>query len=124
LEERLDTTIVVVSVMSWPMWTSVHWSTITKEGGGGHHGLDTVDRPEEFGVVGLDEDGRIVRFKRSPVQRRFSPTSSMLAYMSGARVLKEIPRGRSSISPSNCSPSCWRTVSLCTGCPSLDYGRT
>jgi mannose-1-phosphate guanylyltransferase len=56
--------------------------------------LTTVDRPEEFGIVGLDDDGRIVRFKEKPrTEEVFSNLINAGIYVLEARVLEDIPPG-------------------------------
>ena len=56
--------------------------------------LTTVERPEEFGIVGLDEDGRIVRFKEKPrTEEVFSNLINAGIYVLEARVLEDIPAG-------------------------------
>lgn len=54
--------------------------------------LTTVDRPEEFGIVGLDDDGRIVRFKEKPkTEEVFSNLINAGIYVLDKRALRDIP---------------------------------
>ncbi|MDW5561787.1 MAG: NDP-sugar synthase [Methanomassiliicoccus sp.] len=56
--------------------------------------LTTVDRPEEFGIVGLDDDGRIVRFKEKPrTEEVFSNLINAGIYVLEERALQDIPEG-------------------------------
>ncbi len=56
--------------------------------------LTTVERPEEFGIVGLDDEGRIVRFKEKPrTEEVFSNLINAGIYVLEARVLADIPAG-------------------------------
>jgi mannose-1-phosphate guanylyltransferase len=56
--------------------------------------LTTVERPEEFGIVGLDNEGRIVRFKEKPrTEEVFSNLINAGIYVLEARVLDDIPAG-------------------------------
>jgi len=56
--------------------------------------LTTVDRPEEFGIVGLDDDGRIVRFKEKPrPEEVFSNLINAGIYVLEKRAVQAIPEG-------------------------------
>jgi mannose-1-phosphate guanylyltransferase len=56
--------------------------------------LTTVERPEEFGIVGLDDEGRIVRFKEKPrAEEVFSNLINAGIYVLEARALDDIPAG-------------------------------
>lgn len=56
--------------------------------------LTTVDRPEEFGIVGLDEDGRIVRFKeKPPTEEVFSNLINAGIYVLERLAVENIPAG-------------------------------
>jgi len=56
--------------------------------------LTTVERPEEFGIVGLDEDGRITRFKEKPrTEEVFSNLINAGIYVLEKRALLDIPAG-------------------------------
>jgi mannose-1-phosphate guanylyltransferase len=56
--------------------------------------LTTVERPEEFGIVGLDGEGRIVRFKEKPrTEEVFSNLINAGIYVLESRVLEDIPAG-------------------------------
>jgi mannose-1-phosphate guanylyltransferase len=54
--------------------------------------LSTVDRPEEFGIVGLDDDGRIVRFKEKPrTEEVFSNLINAGIYVLERKAVENIP---------------------------------
>jgi len=56
--------------------------------------LTTVEKPEEFGIVGLDDDGRIARFKEKPrTEEVFSNLINAGIYVLEARVLEDVPPG-------------------------------
>ncbi|WP_019178590.1 sugar phosphate nucleotidyltransferase [Methanomassiliicoccus luminyensis] len=56
--------------------------------------LTTVDRPEEFGIVGLDDDGRIVRFKEKPrTEEVFSNLINAGIYVLEKEALDHVPEG-------------------------------
>lgn len=56
--------------------------------------LTTVERPEEFGIVGLDDDGRIQRFKEKPrTEEVFSNLINAGIYVLEKEVLAEVPEG-------------------------------
>lgn len=56
--------------------------------------LTTVERPEEFGIVGLDDDGRITRFKEKPrTEEVFSNLINAGIYVLEKRALLDIPAG-------------------------------
>jgi len=56
--------------------------------------LTTVERPEEFGIVGLDDTGRIERFKEKPrTEEVFSNLINAGIYVLERDVLPEIPQG-------------------------------
>jgi mannose-1-phosphate guanylyltransferase len=57
--------------------------------------LTTVDRPEEFGIVGLDPNNRIVRFKEKPASHEvFSNLINAGIYILEKEVLEYIPEGK------------------------------
>ncbi len=57
--------------------------------------LTTVDRPEEFGIVGLDEEGRIERFKeKPPAHQIFSHLINAGIYVLEKGVFQHIPEGQ------------------------------
>lgn len=57
--------------------------------------LTTVDNPSEFGIVGLDETGRIVRFKEKPKTKEeiFSNLINAGIYVLEPEALRAIPEG-------------------------------
>ncbi|MEA3199355.1 MAG: mannose-phosphate guanylyltransferase [Thermoplasmata archaeon] len=57
--------------------------------------LTTVDNPTEFGIVGLDETGRIVRFKEKPkAEEVFSNLVNAGIYVLSPEALREVPQGQ------------------------------
>ncbi len=95
LEDKLSGTIVVVSgdvLADVDIRSLVEYHR--RKGALATMALTTVDRPEEFGIVGLDDDGRIVRFKEKPkTEEVFSNLINAGIYVLEARVLKDIPPG-------------------------------
>ena len=70
--------------------------------------LKSVDNPLEFGVVIVDEEGRIERFLEKPSWGQvFSDTINTGIYVIEPEVLAGSRRASPSTSPSSCSPSCW-----------------
>jgi NDP-sugar pyrophosphorylase family protein len=58
-------------------------------------GLTTVENPSEFGIVGLDDEGRIVRFaEKPPPEEVFSNLINTGLYVLEPEVLKLIPGDR------------------------------
>ena len=57
--------------------------------------LTRVENPSEFGIVGLDNTGRIVRFKEKPKTKEetFSNLVNAGIYVLGPEALREIPEG-------------------------------
>jgi mannose-1-phosphate guanylyltransferase len=56
--------------------------------------LTTVSRPEEFGIVGLDESNRIVKFKEKPASHEvFSNLINAGIYILEKEVIEQIPEG-------------------------------
>ena len=56
--------------------------------------LTTVDRPEEFGIVGLDLSNRIVKFKEKPASHEvFSNLINAGIYILEKEVVEHIPEG-------------------------------
>ena len=57
--------------------------------------LTKVDNPSEFGIVGLDETGRIVRFKEKPKTKEetFSNLVNAGIYVLSPEALREVPEG-------------------------------
>lgn len=56
--------------------------------------LTTVDRPEEFGIVGLDPNNRIVKFKEKPASHEvFSNLINAGIYILERDVVEHIPEG-------------------------------
>lgn len=56
--------------------------------------LTTVENPTEFGIVGLDETGRIVRFKEKPKPEEvFSNLVNAGIYVLSPEALREVPQG-------------------------------
>jgi mannose-1-phosphate guanylyltransferase len=95
LEEELSGTIVVVS---GDVLADVDIRSLVamhrRKGALATMALTTVDRPEEFGIVGLDDDGRIVRFKEKPrTEEVFSNLINAGIYVLEKRALQDIPEG-------------------------------
>jgi mannose-1-phosphate guanylyltransferase len=95
LEKELGSTIVVVS---GDVLADVDLRSLValhrKKGALATMALTTVDRPEEFGIVGLDDDGRIVRFKEKPkTEEVFSNLINAGIYVLEKRALRDIPEG-------------------------------
>ncbi len=95
LERKLSGTIVVVSgdvLADVDIRSLVEYHH--RKGALATMALTTVDKPEEFGIVGLDDDGRIVRFKEKPRSEEvFSNLINAGIYVLEARVLEDIPPG-------------------------------
>ena len=69
-----------------------------KNGSVGTLGLWEVDDPTRFGIVGLDEDNRISRFKEKPTPEEvFSNLINAGSYIFNDDVFDWMPRGRHSI---------------------------
>lgn len=95
LEDELDGTVVVVS---GDVLADVDIRSLVamhrRKGALATMALTTVDRPEEFGIVGLDGDGRIVRFKEKPrTEEVFSNLINAGIYVLEKRALGDIPAG-------------------------------
>ncbi|MDH7508771.1 MAG: NDP-sugar synthase [Methanomassiliicoccales archaeon] len=95
LEEKLDETFVVASgdvladvdIKSLIEFHERHEADVTIA-------LTQVERPEEFGIVGLDDQGRILKFKEKPSpQEVFSNLINAGIYVLKKEVLAEIPFG-------------------------------
>lgn len=57
--------------------------------------LTQVENPTEFGIVGLDESGRIVRFKEKPkAEEVFSNLVNAGIYVLSPEALREVPQGQ------------------------------
>ena len=89
-------------------------------------GLKSVENPLEFGVVIIDEDGRVERFLEKPSWGQvFSDTINTGVYVLEPEVLRERARRTSrTTSPSSCSPTCCRAASRCTATSWRATGRT
>lgn len=69
-----------------------------RSGGAGTLGLWEVDDPSRYGIVGLDEDRRVTRFKEKPAPEEvFSHLINAGTYLLEPEVLDLIPPGRSSL---------------------------
>ena len=95
LEDRLEDTFIVAS---GDVLADVDMRSLVErhrhDGAVATMALTTVDRPEEFGIVGLDEDGRIIRFKEKPrTEEVFSNLINAGIYVLEREVLPEIPMG-------------------------------
>lgn len=95
LEDELSGTVVVVS---GDVLADVDIRSLVamhrRKGALATMALTTVDRPEEFGIVGLDDDGRIVRFKEKPrTEEVFSNLINAGIYVLEKRALRDIPEG-------------------------------
>jgi len=93
LQDRLDGTIVVVS---GDVLADVDIRSLVafhrEKGALATMALTTVERPEEFGIVGLDDDGRIMRFKEKPrTEEVFSNLINAGIYVLEPRALIDIP---------------------------------
>jgi mannose-1-phosphate guanylyltransferase len=95
LEKELGGTIVVVS---GDVLADVDIRSLVamhrRKGALATMALTTVDRPEEFGIVGLDDDGRIIRFKEKPkTEEVFSNLINAGIYVLDRKALQYIPEG-------------------------------
>ena len=95
LEDRLEDTFVVAS---GDVLADVDVRSLveqhSKRGAKATMALTTVERPEEFGIVGLDDSGRIERFKEKPrTEEVFSNLINAGIYVLEHEVLPEIPSG-------------------------------
>lgn len=95
LEDRLDGTFVVAS---GDVLADVDVRSLVeqheKRGAMATMALTTVERPEEFGIVGLDSSGRVERFKeKPPTEEVFSNLINAGIYVLERDVLPEIPSG-------------------------------
>lgn len=95
LEKKLDGRIVVVS---GDVLADVDVRSLIelheRKGALATMALTTVDKPEEFGIVGLNDGGRIMRFKEKPCpQEVFSNLINAGIYVLEPRVLEDIPPG-------------------------------
>lgn len=96
LEDHLDATFVVAS---GDVLADVDIHRLVEEhrrrGAVATMALTTVERPEEFGIVGLDDEGRIVRFKEKPrTEEVFSHLINAGIYVLEPEVLSEVPAGQ------------------------------
>jgi NDP-sugar pyrophosphorylase family protein len=95
LQDQLKGTIVVVSgdvLADVDIRSLVNYHR--EKGALATMALTTVDKPEEFGIVGLDTDGRIVRFKEKPkTEEVFSNLINAGIYVLEPRALHDIPTG-------------------------------
>jgi len=95
LESKLDGTFVVAS---GDVLADVDFKSLVAEhrrtGAIATMALTTVDRPEQFGIVGLDDDGRIVRFKEKPrTEEVFSNLINAGIYVLEKEALGHVPAG-------------------------------
>lgn len=95
LEDRLEDTFIVAS---GDVLADVDVRSLVDQhvrtGAMATMALTTVERPEEFGIVGLDDAGRIERFKEKPrTEEVFSNLINAGIYVLERDVLPEIPRG-------------------------------
>ncbi|MFP4196425.1 MAG: sugar phosphate nucleotidyltransferase [Methanomassiliicoccales archaeon] len=96
LEERMDDTFVVAS---GDVLADVDMAVLVDfhrtRGTTATMALTRVERPEEFGIVGLDEEGRIQRFKEKPApQEVFSNLVNAGIYVLEREALSYVPEGR------------------------------
>jgi mannose-1-phosphate guanylyltransferase len=96
LEDRIDGPFVVAS---GDVLADVDIGGLTEfhssKGAFGTMALTTVERPEEFGIVGLDQDGRIERFKEKPATNEvFSNLINAGIYVLEREALEHIPSGQ------------------------------
>jgi len=95
LESRIDGTFVVASgdvLADVDMRALIDYHG--SKGAFATMALTTVERPEEFGVVGLDENGRIERFKEKPSTREvFSNLVNAGIYILKREALDHVPEG-------------------------------
>ncbi len=95
LEDRLDPTFVVAS---GDVLADVDIGTIIefhrRKGAAVTIALTEVERPQEFGIVGLDETGRIVRFKEKPALHEvFSNLINAGIYVLERETVAHVPFG-------------------------------
>ncbi|NLI74663.1 MAG: NDP-sugar synthase [Euryarchaeota archaeon] len=95
LEDRLEDTFIVAS---GDVLADVNIHSLIKlhddTGAMATMALAAVDRPEEFGIVGLDNRGRIERFKEKPrTEEIFSNLVNAGIYVLERDVLLEMPEG-------------------------------
>jgi len=95
LEDRLEDTFVVAS---GDVLADVDVRALVeghrRNGAKATMALTTVERTEEFGIVGLDDRGRIVRFKEKPrPEESFSNLINAGIYVLEREVVPEIPAG-------------------------------
>ena len=58
-------------------------------------GLTEVERPEQFGIVGISSDGRVQRFKEKPrPEEVFSNVINSGTYVLSKKILELVPEGR------------------------------
>jgi mannose-1-phosphate guanylyltransferase len=95
LEDRLDDTFLVGS---GDTLTDADLSKLTdlhfRSGAVATMGLTEVERPEQFGIVGMDQAGRIERFKEKPkTEEVFSNVINAGTYVLEKEALAHIPAG-------------------------------
>jgi mannose-1-phosphate guanylyltransferase len=95
LEDRLDDTFLVGS---GDTLTDADLSKLTdlhfRSGAVATMGLTEVERPEQFGIVGMDRAGRIERFKEKPkTEEVFSNVINAGTYVLEKEALSHIPAG-------------------------------
>lgn len=96
LEDRLEETFVVAS---GDVLADVEIDKLIRfhrqKGAVATMALTEVERPEEFGIVGLDGEGRIQRFKEKPAPEEvFSNLINAGIYVLEKKVLDYVPPGR------------------------------
>ena len=88
-------------------------------------GLTRVPDPLEFGIVIVDDDGRIQRFLEKPTWGQvFSDTVNTGIYVMEPEVLAELSPGRWPTGRATSSPGCSSAARRCTARSPTATGRT
>lgn len=95
LEERLDDRFMVASGDLLADVDMAATAAAHKGGAIATMALTTVENPSEFGIVGLDSEGRIERFLEKPApEEAFSNLINAGIYVLDRRALESVPSGR------------------------------
>lgn len=96
LEDRLDDTFLVGSGDTLTDADLGHLIDFHfRSGAEATMSLTQVERPEQFGIVGVDENGRITRFKEKPKPEEvFSNVINAGTYVLQRKVLEMVPQGQ------------------------------
>ena len=88
-------------------------------------GLTRVPDPLEFGIIIVDDDGRIQRFLEKPTWGQvFSDTVNTGIYVMEPEVLEEFAPGEVADWSATCSPGCSSGARRCTATSPTATGRT